>query len=95
MGVLFYSVDSEEAQLEHFVQFWAPHFKHDRDKWEGVQRRTRMINSMENKLHEERSRESLLFSLDKEDENNIIAAFLHSELAVLHVHGEEDKKVLI
>lgn len=93
MGVLFYSVDTGEAQLEHFVLFWAPHFKHD--KRERVQRRTRMINSMENMLHEERSRKSFLFSLDKEDENNVIAAFLHSELAVPHVHGEVNKKVLI
>lgn len=50
---------------------------------------------MENTLHEERSRKSFLLSLDKEDENNVIAAFLHSELAVLHVHGEVNKKVLI
>lgn len=86
MAVLFYSVGTEETHLEYFIQFWAPHFKNDRGKLEGVQRRTRMISGMENMLHEERSRELALFSLEREDENSVTAAFLYTELALLRVH---------
>lgn len=39
MAVLFYSVGTGETHLEYFVLFWAPHFKNDRGKLEGVQRR--------------------------------------------------------
>lgn len=68
MAVLFYSVGTGETQLEYFVLFWAPHFKNDRDKLERVQlRRTRMVSGMENMLHEERPRELVLFSLERED----------------------------
>lgn len=88
IAVLFYSVGTGETQLEYFVLFWAPRFKNDRDKLESIQRRrARIISGMENMLHEERSRELVLFSLEREDENNVTAAFLYTELAVLHAHG--------
>lgn len=45
-----------------------------------------MISGMENMLHEERSRELVLFSLEGEDENSVTAAFLYTELALLRVH---------
>lgn len=45
-----------------------------------------MISGMENMPHEERSRELVLFSLEREDENNVTAAFQYMDLAVLHVH---------
>jgi len=68
-AVLFYSVGTGETQLEYFVLFWAPHFKNGRDKLEGVQRRrTRMISGTENIPHEERSRELILFSLERRDQ---------------------------
>ena len=87
IAVLFYSVGTGETQLEYCVLFWAPR-KNDRDKLERVQRRrTRMISGMENMLHEERSGELDLFSLETEDKNNMTAAFLYMELAVLCVHG--------
>lgn len=87
MAVLFYSVGTGETQLEYFVLFWAPHFKNDRDKLERVQmRRTRMVSGMENTLHEERPRELVLFSLEREDKNNVTAFFQYMQLAVLHVH---------
>lgn len=41
---------------------------------------------MENTLHEEGSRELVLFSLEREDENNVPEAFLYTELTVHHVH---------
>lgn len=86
MAVLFYSVG--DIQLEYFVLFWALHFKNYRDKLERVQSRTtRMISGMENMLHEERSKELVLFSLEREDKNNVTAAFLYTELSVLHGHG--------
>lgn len=93
MAVLFYSVGTGETQLEYFVLFWAPHIKNDRDKLERVQRRrTRMISGMENMPHEERSRELVLFSLEREGENNVTAAFLCTELAVLHVHRGQARR---
>lgn len=93
MAVLFYSVGTGKTQHEYFVLFWAPHIKNDRDKLERVQRRrTSMISGMENMLHEERSRELVLFSLEREGENNVTAAFLCMELVVLHVHRGQARR---
>lgn len=46
-----------------------------------------MISGMKNMPHEERPRKLALFSLEREDENNMAAAFQSTELAILHVHG--------
>lgn len=51
-----------------------------------------MISSMENILHEEQSRELALFSLEREDENNVTAAFLYTELNVHHVHDRQTRR---
>lgn len=47
---------------------------------------------MENILHEEQSRELALFSLEREDENNVTAAFLYTELNVHHVHDRQTRR---
>lgn len=51
-----------------------------------------MISSMENTQHEESSRELVVFSLEREDENNVPAAFLHTELAVHYVHNRKTRR---
>lgn len=47
---------------------------------------------MENTLHEERSGELVLFSLEREDKNNMPAAFLYAELTVQHVHSRQTRR---
>ena len=52
--------------LEHYVQFWAPQFKKDRDILEGVQgRATEIIKGLEHLLNKERLSNLALFSLGK------------------------------
>lgn len=48
-----------------------------------------MVSSMENTLHEKRSRELVLFSLEREDENTVPAAFLYTELTARYVHDRQ------